>query len=409
MGKKEKNDIFVGLDIGTTKVVALVGVVDIEGKIDVVGIGSCPSRGLKKGIVINIDATVQSIKKAIEEAESMAGCEIHSVYTGISGSHIRSFNSHGIVAIRDREITQYDINRVIDAAKAVAIPADQKILHILPQEFIIDNQDGIKEPIGMSGVRLETKIHVVTGSMSAIQNIAKCIEYCGLHVNDIILQSLASSTVVLTEDEKELGVCLVDIGGGTTDIAIFVDGVICHSSVIPIAGDQVTNDIAIALRTPTTNAEEIKIKYANIADEIDYSIQIPSGTTHRPLREIPHKYLIDIVGARYEELFTLIQNELDNNKYKHLLGAGMVLTGGASNINGVLELAEKVFQIPVRGGVAQKINGMSEIANNPIYATGAGLLLTGFQQCLQGKSANSFFGESKNMWNKIKKWVQTNF
>lgn len=412
MRKKSDSNLFVGLDIGTTKVVALVGEVGLGGHIDVVGIGSHPSRGLKRGIVINIDATVQSITHAIEEAELMAGCEIHSVYTGIAGSHIRSLNSHGIVAIRDREVTQTDIDRVIDAAKAVAIPADQKILHILPQEFIIDSQEGVREPIGMSGVRLEAKVHIVTGSVSAVQNIVKCIERCGLHVSDLVLQQLASSSAVLTDDEKELGVCLVDIGGGTTDIAIFTDGAIRHSAVIPIAGDQVTNDIAVALRTPTKHAEEIKIKYACAIDRAvdgDTNIAVPSNYNQRQVREIPRKLLVNVVGARYEELFALVQAELKRSRFADAIGAGIVLTGGASKVDGVLDLAEQVFRLPVRIGMPQNIGGMVEVVNNPIYATGIGLLLTGYQHYQQGREEASIFGEQKGLWSKMKNWFQVNF
>ena len=410
MRKKTESNLFVGLDIGTTKVVALVGSVGAGGHIDVVGIGSHPSRGLKRGMVINIDATVQSIQHAIEEAELMAGCEIHSVYTGIAGSHIRSLNSHGIVAIRDREVTQVDIDRVVDAAKAVAIPADQKILHILPQEFVIDSQDGIREPVGMSGVRLEAKVHIVTGGVSAAQNIIKCIEKCDLQVSDIILQQLASSAAVLTDDEKELGVCLVDIGGGTTDIAVFTDGAIRHSAVIPIAGDQVTNDVAIALRTPTKNAEEIKIKYGcalkRLADDV--VIEVPS-TVQRQAREISQEVLANVIEARYEELFSLIFAELRRSGFDDLISAGIVLTGGASKINGVVELAEQVFQLPVRLGMPQNVSGMKEVTNNPIYATSVGLLLVGYQHHQQGKTEKITLRSHKNLWAKMKNWFQGNF
>ncbi|MEI8054889.1 MAG: cell division protein FtsA [bacterium] len=405
MRKKTESDLFVGLDIGTTKVVALVGEVGPSGHIDVIGIGSHPSRGLKRGIVINIDATVQSIQHAIEEAELMAGCEVHSVYTGIAGSHIRSFNSHGIVAIRDHEVTQVDIDRVIDAAKAVAIPADQKILHILPQEFIIDNQEGIREPIGMSGVRLEAKVHIVTGGVSAAQNIVKCIERCGLQVSDIILQPLASSSAVLTDDEKELGVCLIDIGGGTTDIAIFTDGAIRHSAIIPIAGDQVTNDIAIALRTPTKYAEEIKVKHACALDRLSDDIPIIEIPSH----EISQKVLTNVVAARYEELFTLVLAELRRSGFIDLIAAGIVLTGGASKVKGVVELAQQVFQVPIRSGMPQNVGGMVEVVNNPIYATSVGLLLIGHQHYQQGKTENIILSEHKRLWDKMKNWFKGNF
>ena len=312
MTRAPEKKLIVGLDIGTSKVVAIVGEVNANDEIDIIGIGSHPSRGLKKGVVVNIESTVQSIQRAVEEAELMAGCQIHSVFTGIAGSHIASLNSHGIVAIRDQEVNPQDVDRVIDAAKAVAIPADQKILHVLPQEFVIDNQEGIREPIGMSGVRLEAKVHMVTGAVSAAQNIVKCVRRCGLDTDDIILEQLASCYSVLTDDEKELGVCLVDIGGGTTDIAIFTEGAIRHTAVIPIAGDQVTNDIAVALRTPTQHAEDIKIKYAcaltQLAGEGE-TIKVPSVGERAP-RELSRQALAEVVEPRYDELFTLVQAEL---------------------------------------------------------------------------------------------------
>ncbi len=411
MRKRSEHNLFVGLDIGTNKVAALVGSLGADKRIDVIGIGSSPSRGLKKGIVVNIDATVQSIKHAIEEAEMMAGCEIHSVYTGIAGSHIRSLNSHGIVAIRDKEVAQTDIDRVIDAAKAVAIPADQKILHVLPQEFIIDHQDGIREPIGMSGVRLEAKVHIVTGSVSAVQNIVKCIERCGLHVSDIILQQLASSSAVLTDDEKELGVCLIDIGGGTTDVAIFTEGAIRYSAAIAIAGDQVTNDIAVALRTPTKYAEEIKIKYARAMDQMesDINIEVPNSSNARQPREIPQKFLINVAGARYEELFSLVKAELKRSKCIDVIGSGIVLTGGAAKIEGIVELAEQILELPVRIGMPENIGGMVEVISNPIYSTGVGLLLAGYQRYHYGQSEQSMFSEPKSLLAKMKSWFQSNF
>ena len=411
MRNKNKSNLFVGLDIGTTKVVALVGEATTNGQINVIGIGTHPSRGLKRGIVINIDTTVQSIQAAIKDAQLMAGCEINSVYTGIAGSHIRSFNSHGIVAIRDREIIQLDVDRVIDAAKAVAIPADQKILHILPQEFIVDGQDGIREPVGMSGVRLEAKVHIVTGGVSAAQNIVKCIERCNLHTNDVILQPLASSAAVLTDDEKELGVCLIDIGGGTTDIAIFTDGAIKHSAVIPIAGDQVTNDVAIALRTPTKCAEEIKVKYSCALTEMvdaDATIEV-SGASHRQTKQISQTILSNVVEARYEELFTLALAELRRSGFNDAIASGIVLTGGASKTRGLAELAEQIFQLPVRLGTPQNIGGMVEVANNPVYATAVGLLLVGYQHNSQPKSTKNELAESKKLWERMKSWFQGNF
>ncbi|HAC26779.1 MAG TPA: cell division protein FtsA, partial [Marinobacter hydrocarbonoclasticus] len=321
MSSVETENMIVGLDIGTSKVVAIVGKRKMDGTIEVVGIGSHPSRGLKRGVVVNIETTVQAIQRAVEEAELMAGCRIHSVYAGIAGSHIKSLNSHGIVAIRDREVTQADIDRVIDAAQAVAIPADQKILHILPQEFVIDNQEGIKEPMGMSGVRLEAKVHLVTCAVNAAQNIEKCVKRCGLEVDDIILEQLASSHAILTEDEKELGVCVVDIGGGTTDIAVFTGGAIRHTAVIPIAGDQVTNDIAMALRTPTQNAEEIKIKYACALTQLagaEETIKVPSVGDRAP-RDLSRQALAEVVEPRYEELFTLVQSELRRSGFEDLI------------------------------------------------------------------------------------------
>ena len=353
MANASDNKMIVGLDIGTSKVVAIVGSITPEGLLEIVGIGSHRSTGLKKGVVVNIESTVLSIQRAIEEAELMAGCQIHSVYAGIAGSHIRSLNSHGIVAIRDREVFAQDLERVIDAAQAVAIPADQKILHILPQEFLIDEQDGVKEPLGMSGVRLEAKVHLVTCAVNAAQNIEKCIRRCGLEVEDIILEQLASSYAVLTDDEKELGVCVVDIGGGTTDIAIFKDGAIRHTGVIPIAGDQVTNDIAMALRTPTPNAEEIKIKYACALAKLtspDETIKVPSVGDRQP-RDLSRQALAEVVEPRYDELFTLVQSELRRSGYEDLIAAGIVLTGGTSKMEGVVELAEEIFHMPDRKSV----------------------------------------------------------
>ena len=371
--------MIVGLDIGTSKVVAIVGATADDGSIEIVGIGSHPSRGMKKGVVVNIESTVQSIQRAVEEAELMAGCEIHSVFAGIAGNHIRSMNSHGIVAIKDREVMQADLERVIEAAKAVAIPADQKILHILPQEYVIDNQEGIKEPLGMSGVRLEAKVHLVTCADNAAQNIEKCVRRCSLEVDDVILEQLASSYAVLTEDEKELGVCMVDIGGGTTDIAVFTEGAIRHTAVIPIAGDQVTNDIAMALRTPTQHAEEIKMKYACALTTIagaDETIKVPS-VGDRPPRDLSRQALAEVVEPRYEELFTLIQAELRRSGFEDLIPAGVVLTGGTAKMEGVVELAEEIFHMPVRLAVPQGVTGLTDVVRNPIYSTAVGLLQYG--------------------------------
>ena len=382
MANANEDTVIVGLDIGTSKVVAIVGKINPDESIEVIGIGSNPSRGLKKGVVVNIDSTVQSIQRAIEEAELMSGTQIHSVYCGIAGSHIRSMNSHGIVAVRDKEVVKADIDRVIDAAQAVAIPADQKILHILPQEYVIDDQDGVKEPLGMSGVRLESKVHLVTCAVNAIQNIEKCVRQCGLEVDDVILEQLASSYAALTDDEKDLGVCMVDIGGGTSDIAIFTDGAIRHTANIPIAGDQVTNDIAMALRTPTQHAEDIKIKYACALTQLagaEETIKVPS-VGDRPARDLSRQALAEVVEPRYEELFTLVQAELRRSGFEDLIAAGIVLTGGTSKMEGVIELAEEIFHVPVRLGYPTDVRGLRDVVENPIYSTGIGLLKYGQKQ-----------------------------
>lgn len=409
--RKKPDNLIVALDIGTSKIAALVGEVADGNQIEVIGFGTHPSRGLKRGVVVNIESTVQSIQRAIEEAELMAGCDIHSAYTGIAGSHIRSLNSHGIVAIRDREVHQSDVDRVIDAAKAVAIPADQQILHILPQEFIVDSQEGVREPVGMSGVRLEAKVHIVTGAVSAAQNITKCVRRCGLQVSDIVLEQLASSHAVLSDDEKELGVCLVDIGGGTTDIAIFTDGAIRHTAVIPIAGDHVTNDIAVALRTPTQHAEKIKIKHAAVMTGMSDSsetIEVPS-VAKRPPRKIHKRALAEVVTARYEELFALIRAELRRSGFEDLVAAGIVLTGGASQVSGVLELAEQHFKMPVRLGVPQHVRGLIDVRENPIYATGVGLLLHGQQAQMHNMPAYDLDYGTRSIWKRMRSWFQGNF
>lgn len=412
MSKKSDKNLLVALDIGTTKVVVLIGEVTADQSIEVIGMGSHPSRGLKRGVVVNIDSTVKSISKAMEEAELMAGVEIQSAYTGIAGSHISSLNSHGIVAIRDKEVRQADVDRVIDAARAVAIPADQKILHILPQEFIIDNQDGVREPIGMSGVRLEAKVHIVTGAVSAAQNIVKCVKRCGLHVSDIILEQLASSYAVLTDDEKELGVCLVDIGGGTTDIAIFTDGAIRHTAVIPIAGDQVTNDIAVALRTPTQYAEQVKRQFSSIhppsAGQSSH-VEVPSVAGKAP-RQIPKKHLSQVVRARYEELFALVAAELRRSGFEHLIASGIVLTGGASQVHGALDLAESVFQLPVRLGLPKQVSGLTDVCKSPVYATAVGLLLAAKQRMKRQDSGVALHSaRTGNILSRMRCWFQGQF
>ncbi|QDP73583.1 cell division protein FtsA [Legionella israelensis] len=411
MAKKSEKNIITALDIGTSKIIALIGEVATDGAIEIIGIGRHPSRGLKRGVVVDIEATVSSIQRAVQEAELMSGCEVRQVYTGIAGSHIRSLNSHGIVAIRDQEVSQADVERVIDAAKAVAIPADQKILHVLPQEFIIDNQGSIREPVGMAGVRLETRVHIVTGAVSAAQNIVKCVRRCGLEVNDIILEQLASSHAVLTEDEKELGVCLVDIGGGTTDIAVFLEGAIQHTAVIPIAGDQVTNDIAMALRTPTKSAESLKLSHGCALPELASSSQMleVSSVSERPGRKISAKALAEVVSARYEELFSLVYHELRRSGFEDRVAAGIVLTGGASGVYGVIELAELCFKMPVRQACAHNVSGLSEATSSPSFATSVGILLHGFQQQYEAGYNGPILSGQKSLWSRMKEWVQGNF
>jgi len=413
MSKKDDDRLVVGLDIGTSKVLAIVGEVSADGQVEIIGVGHHPARGMKKGVVVNIESTVQSIQRAVEEAELMAGCQIHSVYAGIAGSHINSFNSHGIVAIKDKEVGPGDVERVIEAARALAIPTDQKVLHILPQEYIIDKQEGIREPIGMCGVRLEAKVHIVTGAVSAAQNIIKCVRRCGLEVDDVILEQLASSMAVLTEDEKELGVCLVDIGGGTTDICVFTEGAIRHTAVIPIAGDQVTNDIAVALRTPTQYAEEIKKQYGCALTQLagsDETIEVPS-VGDRPPRSLSRQMLAEVIEPRIEELYGLIVAELRRSGFEDVIGSGIVLTGGSSKLEGMVDLAEEVFHMPVRLGVPDGISGLSGVVENPIYATGVGLVLFGAdKRSGKGYAHTAADVEGvKGMWAKMKSWFQGNF
>jgi cell division protein FtsA len=411
MVKRSDRPVVVGLDIGTSKVVALVGELAQDGGIDIIGLGSQPSRGLKKGVVVNIESTVQSIQRAVEEAELMAGCEINAVYAGIAGSHIRSLNSHGVVAIRDREVTEADVAQVIEAAKAVAIPADQRILHVLPQEFVIDGQEGIRDPIGMSGVRLEAKVHIVTGADSAAQNIIKCVQRCGLTVEDVVLEQLASSYSVLTEDEKELGVCIVDIGGGTTDIAVFSHGAIRHTAVIPIAGDQVTNDIAVSMRTPTQYAEDIKVRFACALSQLanpDESIEVP-GVGERPARRLARQTLAEVVEPRYEELFNLIRDELRRSGFEEVIAAGLVLTGGSARMEGAIELAEEIFHVPVRLGLPGQVRGLAEAIQNPVYSTAVGLLLYA-RENLQPASRGALLGSSVGgAFDRMKDWIQGRF
>jgi len=409
--KKSNSNLIVGLDIGTSKVLAIVGEINAEGELEVIGVGHHPARGLRKGVVANIESTVQSIQRAVEEAELMAGCQIYSVFAGIAGAHISSFNSHGVVAIRDGEVTPSDIERVIDAAKAMAIPNDQRILHVMPQDFIIDGQDGIRDPVGMCGVRMEAKVHMITGAVSAAQNIVKCIRRCGLEVDDITLEQIASSESVLTEDERELGVCMIDIGGGTTDIAIFSDGAIRHTSVIPIAGDQVTNDIAVAFHTPTQSAEEIKKKYGctlvQLVDE-GQTIETPS-MGGRPPRTLSRQNLAEIIEPRVEELLMLVQAELRRSGFEELIGSGIVLTGGSSRIEGMVELAEEVFHLPVRLGMPNYDGGLSEVVRNPIYSTGIGLVQFGYANRNQLEQVTVKPGRIKSMYERMKSWFTGSF
>ena len=405
----------VGLDIGTSKVVAMVAELGDDGQLQVVGIGAQESRGLKRGIVANIESTVLSIKRAIEEAELMADCKINAVTVSMGGNHISSMNSHGIVAIQAGEVSELDLERVIDAARAVALPSGQKILHILPQEYVIDGQEGIQDPLGMAGVRLEVKVHIVTCALNVSQNIVKCVSRCELNLDDIVLNALASSYAVLTDDEKELGVCLVDMGGGTIDVAVFTAGAIRHTAVIPVAGDQVTNDIAMALRTPTVHAEDVKVRYACALaqlTDLSESIKVPS-VGDRPARDLSRQALADVVQPRYEELYTLVQAELRRSGYEELIAAGMVLTGGTAQMEGAVELAEEIFHMPVRLAKPHKAQGPSGLLDNPTYSTCVGLLNYALQagssiQVEPPKRAG--MGSSASQWlGRMKDLVKTNF
>ena len=407
---KETKNLVVGLDIGTSKVVCLVAELGADGQLEVLGMGSHESRGLKKGVVVNIEATVAAIQRAVEEAELMADCKITSAFVGIAGSHIRSFNSTGMVAVKDREVMALDIERAIDTARAVNIPTDQQILHVLRQEFIIDGQEDVREPIGMSGVRLEVKVHIVTGAVSAAQNIIKCVRRCGIEVRDLILQPLASSRAVLAEDEKDLGVCLLDIGGGTTDIAIFTHGAIRHTAVIPVAGDQITNDIAMALRTPTSDAEAIKIRHGvalrQLADP-NQTIEVP-GIGERGARTMSRQTLAEVIEPRVEELYSLVQQVLRDSGFEELLSSGIVLTGGSSAMQGMVELGEEIFHMPVRIGVPRYAGALAEVVRTPRYATAVGLLLEGRAQMQQGTLSRRC-GSVRAVLGRMREWFQRNF
>ena len=395
------------LDIGTSKVVCLIGSISDSHSIEIVAMGSYPSSGLKKGVVVNIDATTDAIQKSIEQAKNSFEGKIKNVFVGIAGNHIKSLNSHGIVGIKDKEVTQLDIEKVIDAAQAVAIPSDQRVLHVLPQEFVIDDQDAIREPLGMSGVRLESHVHLVTCANNAIQNIEKCVKRCGIGIDGFVLEQLASSYSILSNDEKELGVCIVDIGGGTTDIAIFNNGSICFTGVIPIAGDQVTSDIAVALRTPTPQAEELKQKFGCAVSEFTKeadSIEV-AGVGGRPPRELSRKVLSEIIEPRYVELFELVLAEIQRNGFENKIPAGIVLTGGTSRMEGVAELAESIFKTTVRIGIPNNFKGMETSLKNPIYATSLGLLNYGFDKIMQGYAID----QNKGFFDKAFGWLKSNY
>ena len=408
---RDTRNLLVALDIGTSKIVTLVAEITPEDTLTLIGMGSHPSRGLKKGVVVNIESTVNAIQRSLEEAELMADAKIREVITGIAGSHIKSFNSHGMVAIKDKEVQQYDIDRVIETARAVNIPMEQQVLHILEQEFIIDGQGGVRQPLGMSGMRLEVKVHIVTGAVSAAQNIMKCVRRCGLEVRDLMLQPLASAVAVLLDDERDLGVCLVDIGGGTTDMAVFTDGAIKHTSVIPIAGDQITNDIAMALRTPTRDAEELKIAHGvalrQLASPNDM-IEVP-GVGERGPRELSRQTLAEVIEPRVEELYSRIQRELRSAGLEELLSSGIVITGGSALMKGMVELGEEVFHMPVRVGIPQYQGALAEVVRSPRYSTGMGLLMAGIEQVKRDRLAKAQGAGFKEVLERMKGWFKGNF
>lgn len=401
-----------GLDVGTTKICAIIGEINQDGMVDVIGVGTAPSRGLRKGVVVNIDHTVAGIRKAVEDAELMAGCQIDSVFAGISGGHIKGINSHGFIAIKSREVTGVDVERVIDAARAVAIPMDREVIHILPQEFMVDDQEGIREPIGMAGVRLEAKVHIVTGAVSAAQNIIRCAHRGGLKVEDLVLQQMAASEAVLSPDEKELGVALVDVGGGTTDVAVFAEGAIRHTSVISVGGDQLTNDIAVGLRTPMAEAEKIKRRYGCALGALvngEEAIPVP-GVGGRQPRMLSRSVLADIAEPRLEEIFGLVRRELEKYSLLESIASGMVLTGGTVAIQGVAELAEQIFDMPVRIGHPIGISGLVDIVNSPVYATGVGLVLWGARnRNVQLVSAYHDAGMFNRVVGKMRQWFAEAF
>jgi cell division protein FtsA len=401
---KKTDNVLVGLDLGTTKVCAIVGEIKDDGEVDVIGIGISPSHGLKKGVVVNIDSTVESVKKAVQEAELMAGVEINSVYVGISGGHIKGINSRGVAAIKNREVGPSDVARAIDGARAVNIPLDQQILHVLPQEFIIDDQDGIKDPHGMSGTRLDVKVHIITGAVTAIQNIVKSCSRAGLHVNDLVLQPLASSRAVLTSEEQELGVVVADIGGGTTDLAFFLEGSLWHTEVLPLGGNHLTNDIAIGLRTPASEAEKLKIKYGCALSSLvkhEETLDVPS-VGGRPPRLLSRQILCEIIEPRVEELFGMVQQRLKKTGFEDMFASGVVLTGGTALIEGAQDAAERYLGLPIRRGTPRNIGGLMDVVNSPIYATGVGLVLYGAENHQDAPRAFRSGGGLKRLW----KWME---
>jgi len=407
---KEYKDLIVGLDIGTTKVTCMVAEVRPDGRLSIVGLGTQPTSGLKRGVVVNIEATVDAISRVVQEVELMADCKIHDLYTGIAGSHIKSFNSNGMVAIKDKEVTQFDVERVIEVARAMPIPAEQQVLHILTQEFIIDGQGGVSEPIGMSGVKLEVKVHIVTGAVSAAQNVVKCVRRCGLEVMDLILQPLASSYAVLTEDEKKLGVCMVDIGGGTADMAVFTQGAIRHTAVIPVAGDLVTNDIAMTLRTPTAEAEELKTRFGVAMHTLvdpEERIEVP-GVGDRPSRLLTRQTLADVIEPRVSEIFDLVVAELRRSGYEELLSSGIVLTGGAALMPGMPELGEDIFHMPVRVGAPLYEGALADVIRYPQYAAAMGLVIEGVAQRRRGIQARDT-SMVKQVLGRLRNWFGRNF
>jgi cell division protein FtsA len=406
MARREERDLLIGLDVGTSKCVAVVGQVMPEGHIEIVGRGEHPSKGLNRGDVVNIDATVQAIRRAVENAEHMANCRAQSVYVGISGTHIKSFNSTGVAPVKAREVTQRDVDTVIDSARAIAIPADQRILHVIPQEFVIDQREGIREPIGMFGVRLEAKVHMVTCSVSAAQNIYKCVETCGLKVDQLILQHLASSYATLLPDERDLGICMVDVGGGTSDIAVFKGGAIRHTAVLPIAGNQVTNDISVAFRTPAQYAEDLKVKFGYALPQLAPAEDIDvKSVGDSPPRRLSRQTLAEVIKPRYEELFRFIRKELHRSDWYDVIAGGIVLTGGSAQMPGVVELAEQVFELPVRLGVPQNVQGLKDVVRNPGYSTAVGLLLYGRHAMTRSAPA----GGGSPVLGRIGAWLKGNF